>query len=92
MEAGKRRRGKKGLGLLVRLTSHNGSNGGDIGNRWRCYVNSLHIGTVIIVPKMPVVTFKVMMPRAMPAIIISMGVVIIRIRPMGRLGLGAQGA
>ena len=46
---------------------------------------------MIIMPKIPVVTVKAMMPSTMPPIGISTGVVIIRVRPEGWLGLGAQG-
>lgn len=76
----------------MRVRLHYGSKRSDIGNRWRSGVNSLRVGTVIIVPKIPVVTVKVTMPWAMPPIGIAMGAVIIGIRPAGRLGLGGQGA
>jgi len=92
MDARRTRRGKKGLGLRVRLNSNDGSNGTDIGNRWWSCVNSMHMRAAIIAPKILVVTVKVMMPWTMPPIGISMGMVIIRVRLKGWLGLGAQGA
>ena len=90
MKAKRRRLGEKGLG--VRLNPIDGSNRSDIGNRWWYLVNSFHIGTVMIAPMIPVVTVKVTMPWTIPAIGISMGVVIIRLLPIRWLGLGAQGA
>ena len=83
------------MGLRARLNPNDGSNGRDIGNRWWSCVNLIHIGTgmaraPVIIP----VTVKGMMPGAIPAIGVSMGVVIIRVR-LKRLiwfGLGAQGA
>ncbi len=67
------------MGLRIR-NSHDGSNGRDIGNRWWSSINSLHI-VGILWPSteargMPIVAVKVMMPWAIPAIGIPMGVVI----------------
>jgi hypothetical protein len=65
------------LGLRIR-NSHDGSNGRDIGNlRWS--INSLHIVGILWplteAPGMPIVAAKVMMPWAIPAIGIPMGVI-----------------
>ena len=64
---------------LYKRDSHDGSNGHDIGNlRWS--VNSLHIVGIVwpsIEPLgMPIVATKVMVPWAIPAIGIPMGVLI----------------
>ena len=84
----RRRRCEHGL----RVSLNYGSKGCDIGHRGRCGVNPLRIWMVIIAPKIPVLAPKVMMPSTMPPIGIATGVVIIVIRPTGRLGLSAQGA
>ena len=98
MEARRRRRGEKGLGL-VRLNSHKGSNGRDIGNRRRPWVELMRIVTGIVwthtgVPEIPLVTVKAMGPLTMPPIGIPTGVVIIpvRLKRLIWVGLGAQGA
>ncbi len=66
------------MGLRIR-NCHDGSNGRDIGNpRWS--INSLHVVGIlwpsIEAPGMPIVAAKVMVPWAIPAIGIPVGVVI----------------
>ncbi len=65
---------------LHKRNSNDGSNGRGIGNlRWSS-INSLHIVGILWspteAPGMPTVAVKVMMPWAIPAIGIPMGVVI----------------
>ena len=78
------------IGLRLRVRNpDDGSNGGDIGNpRWSCVVVMVTgiVWTVTRAPEMLLAAVKAMMPWAIPAIGIPMGVVI---WPIG-IGLGAQ--
>ncbi len=80
------------IGLRLHLRdSNNSGNGRDIGNRGRpCDI----VGVVRPppVPVRPVVAVKAMMPWAIPAIGISMGMAIIRAMLKRWIGLGGQGA
>jgi hypothetical protein len=76
---------------------HHGSNGSDISNRRRSSVNSIHIVAIVWppagAPAMLMMAVKVMMPWAIPAIGMPIGVVIWSIWSVWSIWirLGAQG-